>query len=159
MDMVASAFACGTQCFSSCNPCNCSRLLCSQTDPCRRILLRCFSHLFSLQAKLTALFPPSSPQVKLKDRGGVLDLAQPGGVDTSWAQLFTALRSGWPDAALAAAERCGDATLPRAGPGATLRSYLQVRPHAFVILDLFTSFVQWYAPGKPFAKHIATVQQ
>lgn len=81
---------------------------------------RACSHLYT---PLTP-FPPLCAQVTLKDRGVVLDISQAGGVDTSWAQLYTALRSGWTDAALVAAERCTDATLPRPGPS-SMRPYVE----------------------------------
>ncbi|KXZ50944.1 hypothetical protein GPECTOR_14g190 [Gonium pectorale] len=57
-------------------------------------------------------------QVKFRDRGP-LDFASPGGMDTSWVQLFYALRSGYGGAAARAAERCGD-LLMLAAPGGRL---------------------------------------
>ncbi|KAG2437935.1 hypothetical protein HXX76_005551 [Chlamydomonas incerta] len=57
-------------------------------------------------------------QVKFRDRGA-LDFAAPGGagMDTSWIQLFYALRSGDDAAARRAADRCGELLLAAGGGG------------------------------------------
>lgn len=59
-------------------------------------------------------------QVKFRERGA-LDFMQPGGLDTSWIQLFYCLRSGYDSAARRAAERCSD--LGAGGRGQPLEGY------------------------------------
>lgn len=61
--------------------------------------------------------------VKFRDRG-TLDLAGQGGIDTSWAQVYFALRAGLGDVALRAAERANDAVLQRS-THRTLKQLLQ----------------------------------
>lgn len=67
--------------------------------------------------------------VKMRGRGD-LDFQQPGGHDTSWIQVYYALRSGWADAALRAAARASDAAAARVGNAsleASLRAWLSDR--------------------------------
>eukprot|EP00879_Flechtneria_rotunda_P017063 GHRR01017870.1.p1 GENE.GHRR01017870.1~~GHRR01017870.1.p1 ORF type:complete len:730 (+),score=267.93 GHRR01017870.1:831-3020(+) len=51
--------------------------------------------------------------VRFRDKG-TLDLQAPGGLDTTWAQVYYSLRAGWIDVALKAAERAVDVTQSRA---------------------------------------------
>ena len=57
--------------------------------------------------------------LRLRDRGA-LDLQQVGGHDTSWAQVYHALRAGYDDVALRAAERATDPGASAMGAAASL---------------------------------------
>jgi nuclear pore complex protein Nup93 len=57
--------------------------------------------------------------LRLRDRGA-LDLQQVGGHDTSWAQVYHALRAGYDDVALRAAERATDPGASATGAAAAL---------------------------------------
>jgi nuclear pore complex protein Nup93 len=57
--------------------------------------------------------------LRLRDRGA-LDLQQVGGHDTSWAQVYHALRAGYDDVALRAAERATDPGASATGAAAAM---------------------------------------
>uniref|UniRef100_A0A383W7X6 Nuclear pore protein n=1 Tax=Tetradesmus obliquus TaxID=3088 RepID=A0A383W7X6_TETOB len=62
--------------------------------------------------------------VKFRDKG-LLDITAPGGVDTTWAQVYYGLRSGMHDVALRAAERALDFSQRGAAGGGSVKQLLQ----------------------------------
>ncbi|WIA40386.1 hypothetical protein OEZ86_013748 [Tetradesmus obliquus] len=62
--------------------------------------------------------------VKFRDKG-LLDITAPGGVDTTWAQVYYGLRSGMHDVALRAAERALDFSQRSAAGGGSVKQLLQ----------------------------------
>eukprot|EP00878_Enallax_costatus_P026786 GHUV01028785.1.p1 GENE.GHUV01028785.1~~GHUV01028785.1.p1 ORF type:complete len:713 (+),score=229.05 GHUV01028785.1:118-2256(+) len=61
--------------------------------------------------------------VKFRDKG-TLDIQAPGGLDTTWTQVYYALRAGMTEVALKSAERAVDITQSRAGAG-SIKQLLQ----------------------------------